>query len=157
MSESTTTEREDVWFLADRARIHVRGEDTGGAFSMVEMLAPAGDASPLHVHDREDETFHVLEGELSVHLPGRTVDLGAGDTLVAPRGVPHAYRVGGAGARLLVTCSPAGFEEFVCEAGEPAGGPGLPPPRPADPAALGAAAARYGIDILGPPGALPAE
>ena len=70
----------------------------------------------------------------------------AGDYFRAPRGVPHAYRVGDAPARWLVISTPAGFERFVAQVAEE---------RIAEPAALAEAAARYDIEILGPPGTLP--
>lgn len=37
---------------------------TGGALSVFETSIDAG--PPLHVHDREDECFYVLDGELSI-------------------------------------------------------------------------------------------
>ena len=52
---------------------------------------------------------------------------------------------------------PGNFESFVREVAEPAPGEELPPAgRPHDPAVLAQAAAKVGIEILGPPGALPA-
>jgi hypothetical protein len=54
--------------------------------------------------------------------------------------------------------SPAGFEQFLRAASEPAPRAELPPAgRHVDPAALATAAADHGIEILGPPGILPAE
>jgi hypothetical protein len=56
-----------------------------------------------------------------------------------------------------VITTPAGFDAFVREVSEPAPAEELPPAgRPFDPAALGQAAAKVGIEILGAPGALPA-
>ena len=48
---------------------------------------------PLHVHRRDDETFYVLEGELTLFVPGEQIVLGPGQAALAPRDVPHAYRV----------------------------------------------------------------
>jgi hypothetical protein len=79
-----------------------------------------------------------------------------GDTLRAPRGIPHNYRVESETARWLVFCEPAGFEEFVREVSESAPAAELPPAgRPHDLDAIAAAAAAAGIELLGPPGALP--
>ncbi len=145
-----------VWFLQDLAVVRARTEDTAGHYSLVEMTGPPGDMPPLHVHPRDDEGFYVLEGAMRVHLPGETLDLGAGDFLLAPRGVPHTYAVqGDTPARWLAT-SNGGFDRFVLEVGEPAAALTLPPePRLPDPAELAAAAARHGIEVLGPPGTLP--
>ena len=76
--------------------------------------------------------------------------------MLAPRGVPHAYRVESEQARWLVINNPAGFEQLVRAASEPAPRAELPPPgQPLDPAPLAQTAAEYGIEILGPPGTLP--
>jgi hypothetical protein len=57
------------------------------------------------------------------------------------------------GARLLLVTEPAGFESFMRSSAEPARALTLPPPSgPPDVERLGALAAEYGIDILGPPG-----
>jgi mannose-6-phosphate isomerase-like protein (cupin superfamily) len=45
-----------------------------------------------HKHDREDELFFVLDGRLLVDLEGRTVELGARQGLMVPRGVMHRTR-----------------------------------------------------------------
>ena len=85
---------------------------------------------PLHVHPVDDETFVVLEGSLAVFLPGgQRIDLAAGEAIVAPKGVPHVYRVESDQARWLAVVTPAGFDAFVREAGEPAERAELPPPR----------------------------
>ena len=52
-----------IWFIHNLADVLVSGED---GYAMIEMLAPAGDQPPLHVHHEEDEGFYVLEGELSL-------------------------------------------------------------------------------------------
>ena len=134
-------------FLGSRARILTDGAHTGGHLGVVDMLeVPAGSMPPLHVHHREDEAFYVLSGETTLLLPGREVVCGPGDLAVAPRGVPHTYRVGTEPARWLVLSAPAGFERFVAAVG--AAGD-------VDPDALMRIAAEHGIEILGPPGTLP--
>jgi quercetin dioxygenase-like cupin family protein len=111
---------------------------------MIEV--PARDMPPLHVHHAQDEGFLLLDGELTVFLPGREVALASGEFFLAPRGVPHAYRAGDAGARVLVLSSPAGFEQFVAD---------VAALDEVSPEALDAAAAQQDIEILGPPGTLP--
>jgi mannose-6-phosphate isomerase-like protein (cupin superfamily) len=138
---------ETVPFLDCRARVLAAGEDTDGRFGLVEMTEiPAGSMPPLHIHHEHDEGFFVLEGSVTLFVPGAQVELGVGDFYVAPRGVPHTYRVGDADARWLTTSSPAGFERFV------AGVAALATP---DPESVAAVAAANDIEILGPPGMLP--
>jgi quercetin dioxygenase-like cupin family protein len=152
-----TTNPEPLWFIGGLVYVHLDGERTGGAFALAERRARRGDMPPLHVHHRDDETFHLLDGEVTLHVGEQTIALTEGQTALAPRGVPHTYRVESETARWLVINSPAGFERFLRAAGEHATSEQLPPEgRPFDPAALAQHAAEQGIDILGPPGALPA-
>ena len=122
----------------------LEGNDGLGLVDMIEV--PAGDMPPLHVRHDHDEGFYLLSGDLTLLLPGREIALRPGDFVLAPRGVPHTYRVGGAPARWLVVSSPSGFERFVAEVGTR----GI-----ADPAVLAEVAATHGIEILGAPGMLP--
>ena len=157
MTTATTT-TESIWFIDNLARVLVEGEASSGALAVVELSGRQGDMPPLHVHHREDETFVVLEGEMTLFLEGGTrIDLTAGQAAFAPKGVAHVYRVESEQARWLGVSSPSGFEAFVREVGEPAETPELPPPgREHDPARIGEIAARFGIELLGPPGTLPA-
>jgi quercetin dioxygenase-like cupin family protein len=152
--------REGLWFIDSLATVQVRGEETQGAMAVVEMISPAQSMPPLHVHQREDETFYVLEGEMEFYVGGADpVRVAAGGCIVAPRGVPHVYKVtSSAPARYLVAVTPAGFERFVDEVGDPAPDNSLPPADvPPDMGRIMAAAAAAGVDILGPPGALPGD
>ncbi len=147
-----------LWFIDNLAYVHVDGEESGGAFSLCEIVAAHGDMPPLHVHHRDDETFYVLEGEVRLFFGCSEIVLPAGQAALAPREVPHTYRVESDGARFLVVNAPAGFEQFLRGAGEPAPIAELPAPgRPLDPAELARAAAEHGIEILGPPGMLPGQ
>lgn len=143
-----------LWFIDNLVCVHVDGEQSSGAFSLSETWGARGNMPPLHVHHRNDETFYVLEGELS----DRQSVLAPGQAAFAPRGVPHSYRVESDQARWIVINSPAGYEQFLRAASEPAPAAELPPAgRHGDPAQLANAAADQGIEILGPPGMLPAE
>lgn len=146
MAVQTVPQAEELRFLGTRTRILVGGEQTGGAFALLDMIVPAGQMAPLHVHRAEEEGFYLPEGEATFYLPGREVTLRPGDFFLAPRGVPHTYRAGEAGARWLVATTPAGFERFVAEVAA------LDEPTPD---VLAAVAAEHQIEILGPPGMLP--
>ncbi len=104
------------------------GEDTGGLLTLIEEHNDPGVMIPPHVHDLEDEVFHVLEGELEVTVGGESSILKAGDLAFGPRGVPHSWKTVGAGkTRVLLTAYPSGIEKMFEEIGElPAGPPDMP-------------------------------
>lgn len=97
--------------------ILVSGEQTGGAYTMIDMLVPAG-GPPPHRHDFE-EIFYVLEGELDITFRGEVHRVGPGHTINIPANAPHGFVVASATpARFLCICLPAGQEEFFKLAGE---------------------------------------
>ena len=138
------TDGEGLWFLGTLARMKLVGEQTAGRFGLWEGVLPHGAAPPLHSH-RQDETFYVLEGELTVWLvepklaataqadPPAWVNTrgrrcGVGAVAFAPGGVPHSFRVESDTARMLVLSTPAGIEDMVRALAEPAQWPWLQPP-----------------------------
>jgi len=142
-----------IWFLGALSQVRVSGAQTGGAFALADHLAQRGNASPVHVHDQDDETFFVLDGELRVFAGEEQRTAGPGTVAVLPRRLRHAYVVTSVTARFLTLHTPAGFEQFAAEVGQPAKTLTLPPPPagPPDFAALAQAAARHQITILAPP------
>jgi len=142
-----------IWFLGALSQVRLSGEQTAGAFSLTDNLNRRGNGSPVHVHDREDETILVLDGDLRVIVGEDDYAAGPGTVAVLPRCLRHAYVVTSATARFLTLHTPAGFEQFAAEAGEPAQRLTLPPPPagPPDQAALAQIAARHHITILAPP------
>jgi mannose-6-phosphate isomerase-like protein (cupin superfamily) len=143
------------WSLGDLWIVHLSRKETEGRFSLLETVWAPAFPAPLHLHRDADELYYVLEGELTVYLPSRTLRRGPGEWAYCPRGLPHTYEVtSSTPARLLYVGSPAGFENFVAAAGEPAGGLMLPPGE-ADVEKAIALAPSYGIDVLAPPGERP--
>ena len=135
----------------DRVAILLSGEETGGRHTIMEAVIPPGGGPPPHVHHREDETFLVLTGEITIYLDGKPQRLTAGQSLFAPRDIPHYFRnTGSEDARMLEIAMPAGIERFfevVCHEM-----PGLDsrPTKPTaeDIARMRSLAPQYGIDIL---------
>jgi mannose-6-phosphate isomerase-like protein (cupin superfamily) len=115
---------------------------TGGSMAVLEEVPPVVD-TPAHVHANEDELFCSLEGEHVIEIGDEEHRIGPGDSVFAPRGVPHSQRrvVPGEG-RLLIVSSPGGLEGFFRElaAAESAGTLG--------PEAYATASERYGISWL---------
>src|SRR3712207_1698883 len=142
-------EGEAWWWIGMLATIKATAEQTGGRYTLVEILAPEGFASPLHVHHHEDEGFYILEGEMTFYVGEQTLKAHPGSFLFGPKGVPHAFSVDSGPARLLFVLSPAGMEGAIREMGESARTLDIPPPQeePPDEAEMGrlmAIADRYG-------------
>jgi quercetin dioxygenase-like cupin family protein len=121
------------------------------AMNEVETRLRLRQMPPLHVHE-EDEELRVLEGRLTVFAVEGEVELRAGDSWVAPAGVPHTYRAESGRVRVLAitrTRAPGRYEDFLRAVAEPSA------LSPDDEAALGFLAAATGITVLGAPGAMP--
>jgi mannose-6-phosphate isomerase-like protein (cupin superfamily) len=143
---------EAVWFTNNLMTIKATAQSTGGAYGLVEALAPAGSGPPLHVHHREDEAFWVLEGALTVRCGDQTFTAGLGSHTFLPRDIPHTFVVEkDSPARGLSICSPGGLERCFVASGRPAESPGRPPAGPIDVNLLVRVGQDFGVEILGPP------
>jgi quercetin dioxygenase-like cupin family protein len=143
---------EAIWFLQSRMTIKATAESTKGAYGLLEVVIPPGYSPPLHVHHREDESFYVLEGRLTLRCGDVTYSAAASSYIFLPGDVPHGFVVeGDTPVRMLNLLSPGGGEGFFVEAGRPADGEGLPPADPIDIARLRRAGSMYGAEIVGPP------
>jgi quercetin dioxygenase-like cupin family protein len=125
-------------------RFMLDAEQTGGSFSLVEHpMAPRTLGSPIHTHSREDEYSYVLEGRVGLLVGDEVMQATAGDLVLKPRGVPHAFwNAGDEPARLLEVISPAGFESYFAESASLFSRDGPP-----DMERLAALADRYGLEM----------
>ena len=146
-------EGEALWFNGGLNVFKATGDQTAGRFAALELLAPKGFASPLHIHRNEDEFFVVLSGEVRVQHGEDVIEAVAGSLVYGPRDVAHSFRVDSTEARLLLFFGPAGVEGFFREAGKPARSLGLPPADEQflDKQALMEIAGRYDQEFIGPP------
>jgi quercetin dioxygenase-like cupin family protein len=108
--------------------VMLRSEQTGGQVSITDIELPAHTVGPpLHTHDF-DEVYYVLQGELIFQVEDTLATKGAGEVSFAPRNVPHTLaNHGGAPARYLLVCTPAGFERHWARVAAEAAG--AEPPR----------------------------
>jgi mannose-6-phosphate isomerase-like protein (cupin superfamily) len=139
------------WGPGDLYTFLVTGEESGGSYFAMEALVPTGGGPPPHIHRFEDETFYVLEGDVTFRLDDDIVVAGSGDFVNVPRGTVHCFRNDGVGpARIILTFSPAGIEHFFEETLELALDPAQAPPENIEEvsARYAAAAPRYGIEFL---------
>ena len=135
-------------FFKQTMAVLASASDTSGVLGAVEVASPRGSVPPLHVHQREDEAFYVLDGEYSVFVGDDVVDASPGAWIWGSRGVPHGYQIRSKHGRHLSLTMPAGFEAFFEEVA------GIATPS-ADPRTemgrLAEIASRYGVELLGPP------
>jgi mannose-6-phosphate isomerase-like protein (cupin superfamily) len=134
------------------------GEHRGLGISVIDFKVSTGDASglfvlentfhekggpPRHLHYEQDEWFYAVEGEFVVEVGTERTSLKPGDSLLAPRLVPHVWAfVGGTRGRILIAFSPAGaMEAFFRDVTRANAMP------PQDPALWRA----HGMELLGPP------
>lgn len=121
-------------------RILITSAQTGGTVSVWEEIVEPGWGPPLHIHRREDEVFHVLQGRLRFWCGEEMFEAGAGATVALPRSVPHRFEnICETTARALIVCTPGGFERFFRDLDA---APGF------GPAEIGAAALRHGLEFV---------
>ena len=140
--------------VGDVYRMLATGEQTGGVYVLSEARVLPGGGPPPHIHHREDESFFVLEGEITFTLGAKRVVAKAGTFIQGPRGIPHAFKnESRAPARMLIHLTPPGFENFMAEIAQPVPSFESPPApvTPADIQKLLAVAPKHGIEILPPP------
>ena len=122
-------------------------EDTDGRLEWIESTVNFGGGPPCHLHHTADEAITILEGEIKFKVDNELVDLGPGDTLFVPRGVPHTFTNvhRDQPVRLVGVYAPAGLQAFFRVWRELSAN-GMP-----DESAMAELAARYGMELMGPP------
>ncbi|MBW4722190.1 cupin domain-containing protein [Saccharothrix obliqua] len=114
-------EGETIWFDGNVYTVKISGEATNGALSVLESSIMPGCGPPLHVHTVADEVFHVLSGQLEFQVGDAEFTGRAGDYVFVPHGTPHRFKnIGVHVAHTIFAYTPAGFEKFFLESGEPA-------------------------------------
>jgi len=147
-------EGRSILVVGDRYTIKCSGNDTSGAYALVEAIVPPGSGPPPHIHSREDEAFNVLEGELQFHADGLNFTATSGAWVTLARGSLHSFKnTGSKTTRMLIVVTPAGLEAFFLEIGREAIDGETEPvtPTPEDIQKLLQIAPKYGIEIRMPP------
>lgn len=95
----------------------VATDETHGGLFIIEHrnLLPGG--PPLHVHPHQEEWFCVMEGAVVFQVGDRRVELHPGESILAPRAVPHTFSAVHEASRLLIAFCPAGkMEQYFLDA-----------------------------------------
>ena len=145
-------EGKSYWVLGDLYTFKVTGEQTGGAFMIMDQIIQPQGGPPPHIHRAEDEAFYVREGKFSFLCGDKQSILEEGGFAYIPKGTLHTFKnVSEGPGKLLVIVTPAGLEEFFYAIGTPAEGTDGPPDF--DPAMIGKImelADKYGMDVPSP-------
>ena len=126
------------------------GEQTGGAFTLVDEQASRGESVPLHLHRDDMESFYVVEGEIKLYIgdkPG--VRATAGSFAHIPGGTVHGFRIESETARYLILTTPR-HGQFYRAITLPSRAGGLPPHESIDGSQIKQASREYGIEFVGP-------
>jgi mannose-6-phosphate isomerase-like protein (cupin superfamily) len=110
---------------------------------IIENTFRAKGGPARHLHYEQDEWFYAVEGEFIIEVGSERFRLNPGDSVLAPRNMPHVWAfVGEQVGRMLITFMPAGkMESFFREVTK---ANAMPPQEPA----LWQA---HGMALLGPP------
>jgi mannose-6-phosphate isomerase-like protein (cupin superfamily) len=133
----------ELLFLNGRFDCKVSARETNGDLCIYDTMRTEKGGPPLHLHHAQDEWFFVREGEFLFQIGEDAFRLKAGDSIFAPRKVPHAFANVSDTGKLMIVYQPAGtIERFFLD------GSRLTNPSPADMQQLFRA---NGMEIVGPP------
>ena len=148
-----SNEGRTIAVVGDVYRFMATSEDTNGKYAMWQAIVPPGGGPPPHVHSREEESFYILEGEITFQIGEERIVATAGMFANMPVGTPHSFKnENSQPAKVLISVAPAGLEETFIECGEPLaeGSTSALPPRKDEIEKLLAIAPKYGIEIRVP-------
>lgn len=147
------SEGRTVAVVGDVYRFLATGEDTNGKYAMWEAIVPPGGGPPPHVHSREEESFYILEGEITFTINGERLIASAGMFANMPVGTPHSFKnESSKPAKMLISVAPAGLEKMFFEVGVPLaeGATTGAPPTKEEIEKLLKIAPSYGVEIMVP-------
>ena len=120
----------------------VTPKDHDGVFVIENTFHEKGGPA-RHLHFDQDEWFYAVEGEFLLEVGQEQFRLKPGDSVLAPRKIPHVWAyTGGSHGRMLIAFMPAGkMEAFFREVTKANAMP------PQDPELWRS----HGMELLGPP------
>jgi len=116
-----------LWFGDNLMTIRVPA--SAGEISIIECRMPQGETTPLHITLSGDEVIHMLEGTMQFFVDGKDFPASVGQTVMAPRGLPHDFRIESTdGATCLIVTQGGAFEQMVRQMSLPLEADDLPSP-----------------------------
>ena len=141
---------EKIWIVGDAMWLKATSAETGDAYTVIENIALPRSGPPPHLHENEDESMYVIDGEFEILLGRQTVRAQPGAFAFIPKGTVHRFRcVSDHPGKILLIFSPGGIEGFFREAGVHATEDGKAPPLDAaEIARTDVAGKRYGLRVI---------
>lgn len=128
------------------------GKETGGQFSLFDLVIPPQTVLPPQIHSREDQAFYILDGDLTLQLGNQTTVATPGTFVYLPKDRPQGFQnLGMTPVHMLLLTTPSGFEGFLTEEGNPVTDRSNPPAPPQDLSTIAPIASKYGIQLALPP------
>jgi len=133
-----------IWSIIP-LQIKISTDDTDGDLFVFEHADMGKGGPPRHFHYEQDEWFYAIKGNFAFEVGDEEFTLRPGDSLFAPRMIPHAWAyVGDDPGTLLVAVQPAGsLEAYFRQSCEM-----IRPPTPEEEDRMFAA---HGMKVVGPP------
>lgn len=104
--------------------VKISGKDTNGQLAVFEYVGIEKIGPVLHVHHDQDEMFSIIEGEYLFQVGDEKFTVKAGDTVFAPRGLPHTWLQLSERGKQVYMVQPAGqLEDFFLKLTELKGPP----------------------------------
>ena len=125
--EVNNTEARMYWGMDILWIMLATAEDTNGEYSCMEQLIPHDPSAAPHIHEVANESFYIIEGEMTFFIEDRPLRASAGSFGSVPRGTKHAFQIDSETVRLINTYVPAGFEHIIMVTTIPAQARTLPP------------------------------
>lgn len=139
--------------VGDVYRFLAIGDETNGKYAMWEAIVLPGGGPPPHIHNREEEAFYILEGEITFTVNDEKIVAMAGTFANMPVGTSHSFKnESDQPAKMLISVAPAGLEKMFMEVGVPLadGATTALPPTKQEIEKLLTVAPKYGIEIRVP-------
>jgi quercetin dioxygenase-like cupin family protein len=141
-------ELDTYWMAGDIYTPLINSTETNDQFALVHAVVPPGRGPVPHTHHRDVEMFFILEGRLTLLADDTITTAEAGEVVVLPTGIPHAFRNRSSeNVVMLIGTSPGGFDRFVRTVGRPAGDGTPPPPDQQEKERLIEASQHFGVEL----------
>jgi mannose-6-phosphate isomerase-like protein (cupin superfamily) len=92
------------------------GPAVKGAHLVIREWPASGvdrEVAPLHVHDADDEAWHVISGALRFRFSDRVVIAEAGSTVLIPAGTAHTFGNAGPSPSRYLLIMPSRLDDLI--------------------------------------------